>query len=134
MGRWRATAPLFVFSTTKQKYLPLIRLTAVIGTVTPSVERHTIRDRTNCWVRTDGGTSLSRLLINTVWVESSTRGATNVTGFVASTLPSASRICTGSPRRRSGERSIGTWMYASSPLLSSIVVITEDLITRSPER
>ena len=36
---------LGVVSTTKQKYLPLMRVTAVSGTVRPSAVRQTIRDR-----------------------------------------------------------------------------------------
>ena len=38
-----------------------------------------------------------------------------------------SSICTGRPSRRSGERSSGTWMSASSAELSSIVVITVEV-------
>jgi hypothetical protein len=93
-----------------------------------------MRARMNCRTRNAGGTSRSRLFTCTVWVASSTRGATNVITLVATTLPSLSRSCTGRPTRACVDRLRGTWMYTSSPCFSSIVVITVWFVTRSPSR
>ena len=65
---------------------------------------------------------------------SSTRGATNVIGLVAADLPFSSSSSTGRPTRRSGARSSGTSMYASSASFSSIVVMTVDAASRDRRR
>ena len=61
-GRWRATRPSAACSATKQKYWPLMRDTAVIGTVSPGAERQMTRIFTNCWIFMSAGASFSSAL------------------------------------------------------------------------
>ena len=122
-------------SATKQKCCPLIRVTAVTGIVRPRLAApddpgpyellHAQRRR--CFVQPALHEHGLRRVVHA--------GATKVIGLVATILPSASSSCTGSPTRRSGERSSGTWIYGLERVgLLSIVVITVEVVTRSPTR
>ena len=118
----------------KQKYCPLTRLTAVTGTVTPGTDRQTTRILTNCCSLMFAGTSRSSAFASTVCVAGSARGETNEIGLRATGLPSLSRISVARPTLSSGARSTGTWIYASRPAFSSMVVMTVEVVTRSPSR
>ena len=112
-GRCRATRPLRRRLGDEAEVLAVdAQRPATTGTVRPGVDAPDDRARARTAATRDRRrhVAAAALFTSTVCVASSTRGATNVIGLVATTLPSASRICTGSPTRRSGARSSGTWM------------------------
>ena len=87
-----------------------MRLTATTGTEIAGSLLQTMRARTYCCTRMPGGRVRSVAFTSIDCVASSARGAMNVIGFEAMTLPSASSSSTVRPGRRLDARSSGTLM------------------------
>jgi hypothetical protein len=93
----------------KTKYWPFTRVTANTGTTTPGRVLQITRARTNWSVRRPrplGTGALTR----TCCVWSSTCGEMKLSLVLATTFPWSFSTSTGSPGRRSAERSMGTEM------------------------